>query len=398
MKLKILILIYTLLLFNLEGCQIKDRKEYHNKSILSYIADFSGAIEHKKRLLLTEITQSIKYVQLETTQESQLNRISKIIASDSCFYISDQEKLLKFSYNGKFIRQIGKIGRGPGEYASVADFEIDNISKLIYLSDDQAWGFLIYDTEGTFIKKIEPQSGGSQFLLLGEDKIALYTTDYLFPSDTIIHDLLITDLNLNPKIKFQNHYIQKGKWTIARAPLYIFDKRLYFKENFNDTLYRLNNNKLEPYSIITLGEHQINPPLNLSELIKSSNEVSNKLRIYDIVESKRYLFTHLKYGYRFKPNNSLYVLYDKDKNLSTALNDEGFFNNIDQGVPFWPKFVFNEDIFIDYRDAFSFKSEIQTNGSQTLSQEGNKSINLKQLADNIKETDNPILIFVKLKQ
>jgi len=42
-----------------------------------------------------------------------------------------------FDRDGHFIRQIGKVGMGPGEYVYPDDFTIDKENKIIYILDER---------------------------------------------------------------------------------------------------------------------------------------------------------------------------------------------------------------------------------------------------------------------
>lgn len=87
------------------------------------------------RLNLDSVFHIISLVKLETTADagSYLMGCSKAKIVDSLFYATDDGSLdgasphLKvFDLNGKFIRLIGGVGEGPGEYTDLNDFEIKN--------------------------------------------------------------------------------------------------------------------------------------------------------------------------------------------------------------------------------------------------------------------------------
>lgn len=60
---------------------------------------------------------TVIYIPLETTKESFIQYIDQLWMNDSVILINNSSiGLLMFQQNGKFIRQIGKQGRGPEEY------------------------------------------------------------------------------------------------------------------------------------------------------------------------------------------------------------------------------------------------------------------------------------------
>ncbi len=73
---------------------------------------------------LTKFIDSIKYIPLETLPECNIEEIHKIVCYKGDYYIWDYNSILKFNSNGKFIREIGKRGRGPKEYARIRELTI----------------------------------------------------------------------------------------------------------------------------------------------------------------------------------------------------------------------------------------------------------------------------------
>ena len=62
-----------------------------------------------------------KHIVLETTPESTIGTIDKLIVRENKIYIMDKEitkSLFVFSIEGKFLYKINRAGRGPGEYIS----------------------------------------------------------------------------------------------------------------------------------------------------------------------------------------------------------------------------------------------------------------------------------------
>ncbi|MDR0558714.1 MAG: 6-bladed beta-propeller, partial [Prevotellaceae bacterium] len=73
------------------------------------------------------LVNDIKLIPLETTDESLLDDINKIIITDSHIYIFDELKgggLAVFDRNGKFIKRMS-YGQGPGDIARLYDISFD---------------------------------------------------------------------------------------------------------------------------------------------------------------------------------------------------------------------------------------------------------------------------------
>lgn len=370
------------------GCQPETKEpKAQNIDAQSFTIDISEALENKKEVQISEIAKSIKYVPLETLPGCLLGDIRKIALSDSSFFVSDSRKLLKFSIDGSFIKQIGSVGRGPGEYSGIADFEIEEHSDFIFITDPNKKSILNYAIDGSFINETNHNLSGSQFVLIDSTRFAIYTTEFLPQSDSIITSLVLTDISLNPIVQFKAYYQQTGFWSMGHCPLYRYNNNLYYKENFNDTLYCLAGDKLEPYLILSLGSYQLPPNLSISnarginELQNAINEVDEKLHVYKLVESKHYLFTQLLYGVRGNLDKSLQIYVSKNELMATALLGKGFTDDLNHGEPFWPIYIYKDSLGVDFINPY------ETDLDQLMI----------HLNSKISENDNPILVLAELK-
>ena len=95
------------------------KKEYKYASMKDGILhlDLNEARKHPREVKLSEICDSLIYIPLETRKECLLGRhINEVEFTKDFIFIQEGWSLYQFSREGKFIRQIGKTGRGPGEY------------------------------------------------------------------------------------------------------------------------------------------------------------------------------------------------------------------------------------------------------------------------------------------
>lgn len=98
---------------------------------------FAEGVNNKQEIKLSEIASEVKYIPLETTAESLLDKdnLDVTFAGDYLF-VCDWVNLYQFTPEGKFIRKIAKQGEGPGEYAkSIMAVAYDETEKLIFISD-----------------------------------------------------------------------------------------------------------------------------------------------------------------------------------------------------------------------------------------------------------------------
>ncbi len=87
-------------------------------------------------LPLSDIINECEVIPLETNDKSLFESVYHVGISENYIAIHSRGSLpIKlFSRDGKFIRDIGKIGRGPGEFNSLYGIQLDEAANRIYLT------------------------------------------------------------------------------------------------------------------------------------------------------------------------------------------------------------------------------------------------------------------------
>lgn len=136
--------------------------------------------EYDNLLQIDSIFESIEAIPLETNKQCMISSVGKILIIDSCIYLQNgNTNLFVFSTTGKFIREISHKGKGPGEFNSVRDFDIDkagNIYILDFLKIQK------YSGHGKFIERYSfsyapentIQCNPLQFALCGENNFYIW--------------------------------------------------------------------------------------------------------------------------------------------------------------------------------------------------------------------------------
>ena len=76
---------------------------------------FAEGVDEQKEIKLSEVASGVKYIPLETTAESLLDKdILNVTFAGDYLFVCDFVNLFQFTPEGKFIRKIGKAGRGRG--------------------------------------------------------------------------------------------------------------------------------------------------------------------------------------------------------------------------------------------------------------------------------------------
>ena len=211
----------------------------------------------------SDIFKYVKTIILETSDECIIGRVSEMQIFDMKIYILDRigRSLLVFDMEGRFIRRIGRLGRGPGEYASILDFTIDTANKRIFISDGRR--IHKYTVDGLHIKSVQI-----------EGSIWFSYIQYF--------DGIIFAANRNPKedekllytISSDTGEILDGYFTLADnnmgwngwAPDMVFFNRLHgtpkYTRIFMNTIWSLDN--MSPY--ITFPDENLPTKLQLEEI------------------------------------------------------------------------------------------------------------------------------------
>jgi len=98
---------------------------------------------------------------LEDTEDALIGSIDKFVSCNELFIVLDlriSKGVFVFGKDGKFIRKIGCVGQGPGEYRSPFDFTVDYDNDVIYVMDGVLQRIFSYKlSDGRFLKSIEIQ-------------------------------------------------------------------------------------------------------------------------------------------------------------------------------------------------------------------------------------------------
>lgn len=192
---------------------------------------------------VSDVFSSVDFIKLETPKESLLTYPADIQLVDDYLIIFDgTRKIYVYTKDGKFVRQIGRFGRGPGEYIQLADMIVDKQNHLIEIYEDFTRRILVYDFNGKFIKT----NNGFVASSIGKDNkgnylyfseyYGLHGKDVKEPLDT---EVLLADAKGNTLSTFKNDFIPWGKFQAAANASCIkeFGGELYFNPQRSCTIY-----------------------------------------------------------------------------------------------------------------------------------------------------------------
>lgn len=140
-------------------------------------------LRHQKRTDLCHfdsLFESIDTIQLKLVgEESLLGKMIEIKSISDTLFISSNNSIYLFDYDGQFIKRINKKGRGRGEYLQIEHFDINKTNRELIILD--AYGgrkFFFYSYNGDFIRQIEVPDIVDDFLVLENGDLLCYCPKY----------------------------------------------------------------------------------------------------------------------------------------------------------------------------------------------------------------------------
>ncbi|MBW6479730.1 MAG: 6-bladed beta-propeller [Bacteroidales bacterium] len=349
---------------------------------------------------ISEIASGIEYIPLQTTDSSLIGRIDKVVITEDNIYVNNRgSEIICFNKIGNFISKLSKRGRGPGEYASIWDFDISSDSKkLILLSNGKILLYNIVGNEFIFSKSVDLYEGVLRTSFIpGTDNILLSNGPW-FGNETSLN--LVVNLDGDTLLLKPNCYKYEksgaGFRAINDAIQYRLGDKICFKEGFSDTIFYVNSKSDRHSPHLILDSHgTVPPPIVRGDMEYAKAHAGEFSSVAIAYEVPRYIF----YYYMYKSTRHK-ILYDKVSNKKYELALE---NAIADDLNGGPNIDLNMQnctgaYFYSSVDAFIFKKHIQSDAyTNAAVKEQKKKVELKGIADLIKETDNPLLIIVTPK-
>ena len=193
-----------------------------------------------------------KPVFLETTSESALSMISKVVLWNGRIFVSDNryDKICVFDTAGKFLWNIRRVGRGPGEYIGMTDFVIDPDREELIIYADKPYKLIHCGVQGDFRYESRLPDALFKELAFTEKYLVAINSQQMFPADY----LSLIERGREDgfvKIPFERP-IPFNTYSIGRQ--LVVSDHLNFTCRYDNTVYRLDGKEIVPWFQIDFGE------------------------------------------------------------------------------------------------------------------------------------------------
>ena len=394
-------ILYVLLIFIFIACDLtkEDKKNTVRGDIVS-IPITEMETDYGK---LSDFAEDIKMIPLEFSGDCILDKVEKIVMSDSCIFIMErynQKGIYVFDHSGKYLYRVGNCGQGPDEFVDLSDFSLNEEQQLIYLYDIMRKKVLIFSFEGDFIKDIQMNYYADKF----EYQDNLF---YLYRESPVMGDPAYSLVIKDDKGKTINKYyplINKSPY-IHDCIFRKLDNEILFAEYMRDSVFSVRSGELTPKYFIDYKDKSMSKvdresilkrtPLPLTVLL----ECKKMAGIKDIFEINDKVF--IKNKHIVIPKFTVYDKKTKEvKTFSHILNDF-LFISINHPIGQYKNYL----ISVGQQERLQAAIDV---GFKTWQKEGlltaERAEELKNMIEerfpdrnNIGET-NPVLFLLKVKK
>lgn len=389
-------ILFTLLIYACGSNESKNKTTEANEP--PYLIKVEAAEKEKGEVFLSDFAESIEYVQLETSEETFIGRRAHFYLTQEHVISSAFRQILLFDKaDGSFIQEIGKYGQGPEEYSSTyPNLHFNEKEEVTYVRDNkrEPWGL---DASGNIKVKFkfpaDDQNLVSGFIQIEPNLFAGYHPNYdcnqelklvLFDKEGKVvktYKNRLSCINPEPGAIFFN---------VGGGEFYHWDDRVFFKENYNDTLFHVGVNSLDVQAIFDCGEYSVpyEDKIGLSDKSKSQKH----FLVSDPDEIPGFIFFKLDFEGKTRS-----AYYDKTRNTTKMAfrqeeENSRFSNDINDFLPFSVDYATEDGKLVGHMEAPDVLEWFEMNPEKA----DKLPSNLKRFA-NIKEDDNPIVMIVSLK-
>ncbi|OFY45139.1 MAG: hypothetical protein A2X18_14515 [Bacteroidetes bacterium GWF2_40_14] len=319
---------------------------------------------------LDSIVSSTEVIELDNSEKAPIiGVISDLYESYQSYYIvSDEKNVYEYEKTGKFVRQIGTQGRGPGEFLFVKKIFVNEKDSSVNLFDFPSQKLLKYDREGNFLSSFKPDFKDTLLYLKSffpyRDSLLFYTSNNSSGMDLFLYNYSLDNPVLLSKI---DREMQPGELIIGNVFIFGDRQNPYIYNYFNDTLFRLRNKKLNPEFLIQTNKMT----LNFEELSMENMQAleGNKLYMRNIVQGGDFIF------FFYQVNNA----QEKVRNSFLSLY------NIESGS-------YNQNVKIKDK-----KDSLLTLGSRDLVFQGSSTKDILVIKGQTESDKNPLIIKFRMK-
>ena len=266
--------------------------------------------EAPKDFLIASSFKNIHMIQLEAKEECLISDIKRVVDVDGKVYVLTRTNEI-FCFDratGKYIRTIGRLGEGPGEYVSAMDICYDEKEKCICVVDYYKSAIHNYSLDGRFLgdRKFDEETAEGVNLTVYADcapdgnMLLSLCMPPKKPSRDYVYMMLRPDGTSTGVDVFSPVRSKIAQVEVSRHPIAKSEDGLRFFKFMNDTIFTLSGDEVVPFCKLNLGRKMI-PKDVLAKMGPYEDVNAGKLYqsgyslpLFELYEDKNYILVLTK--------------------------------------------------------------------------------------------------------
>lgn len=379
-----------------------------------------AAFEAPQALKASECFKQISYITLETNDSCLIGRSPSVkILHDKLLVTTAQNQSYLFDKaTGRFLMPVGHVGNDPGGYSDVRGCWLDHPNNRIYFN---GWNGeqVIYNGDGSYSGKLKSPVEATVFPAntvinyLDDKTFVAHSTAggsdpdrvTVFRDSTIINQFLPSgtdtiSFGVNPNdieslsvvfskgfgagmifISYKNE--NAGAYPMGDSFFWHQGKDLFFKEQYNDTIYQVTAEALVPVRRFDLGTY------HWDAKDRFNKEKTHTIYPTDLLEGKDvFIFRFITDLHK---NRMIYNAFYNKKTGTVKVSgyNEAFENDLDGFLPIQPEFVSPDGEFAQIVSADQIVSWFEENADKR-----DLPAEIAALKE-VGEEDNPVVMIMK---
>lgn len=266
--------------------------------------------EAPKDFLIASSFKNIHMIQLEAKEECLISDIKRVVDVEGKVYVLTKTNEI-FCFDratGKYIRTIGRLGEGPGEYVSAMDICYDEKEKCICVVDYYKSAIHNYSLDGRFLgdRQLDKDTAEGVNLTVYADcapdgnMLLSLCMPPQKPSRDYVYMMLRPDGTSTGVDVFSPVRSKIAQVEVSRHPIAKSEDGLRFFKFMNDTIFTLSGDEVVPFCKLNLGRKMI-PKDVLAKMGPYEDVNAGKLYqsgyslpLFELYEDKNYILVLTK--------------------------------------------------------------------------------------------------------
>lgn len=390
-NIQLMILISTLFLFC--GCNSSTERSDSkiNVDIKNYIIIDREDLS-RETFFLSDIITDYSIVKLETNNNCLVGSVDKIVVQNDRIYILDKktQSIFVFDIKGKFLFKIRYKGRGPFEYLAIYDFAVH---KEIIVLDGQKKRLFFYNHDGKALEE--------NVLPFYVDHLEVISDQLFAFTGSAREDRLIIWDRESKTIKAKYFAYSNKNSVRGLKPFDCYQNSVLYTRPFNDTILSINQDGVFKKVFIDYGEYKVTDSKLYIEPIFHTTEARPECMTGTRWFTETDSFIYFVFDYNeLNPQSPYYVLFCKETGSNLIYANQSIIDDVLFGL-YAPQIrsATKDGKFIFSVSSLEIVQSVKRMEDENLSKYKKQNIEtFKILSAEVKETDNPLIIFYNFKK